>query len=213
MLAVFGFSAGLYFKLSEPKRQEKQRLGCYSNIRQIGLAIQMYSQDYDETLPRVSFGRPNTPKFYTWMDAVFPYVKNTASFTCPADGVNQPYQPHSKNYGSYVMNNAYYLPGDAQTPSSGIRLDRIENPYSTVLLTDGQNDFQFSWPNAQQTPPLISDTPLLLNSIVGRHPKNHNATIAAGADGSCSTALLGFASRTKTIKGQTVYTNLTIEDD
>lgn len=213
MLAVFGFSAGLFFKLSEPKRLEKQRLGCYSNIRQIGLAIQQYAYDYDQTLPHTSFKNPNSTEHYTWLDAVFPYVKNTEAFTCPTDGVNQPYQPHSKNYGSYVMNNAYYLSGDAQTPPSGIRLDRIQSPYSTVLLTDGQNDFQFSWPNAQETPTLVSQEPAMLDSIVGRHPTNRQWTIAAGADGSCSTALLGFATRTKIIKGQTVYTNLTVQDD
>src|SRR5438105_3414716 len=49
-------------------------LSCLSNIRQLSVGIEMYAQDYDETLPRSA----------RWMDDIYPYVKNNDIFRCPS---------------------------------------------------------------------------------------------------------------------------------
>lgn len=47
---------------------------CQSNLKQIGLGIAMYTQDYDEKLPPAR----------RWHDVVMPYIKSEQVFTCPA---------------------------------------------------------------------------------------------------------------------------------
>jgi len=47
---------------------------CLSNVKQMGLALTMYSQDYDDRLPAGA----------TWMGCINPYLKNERVFRCPA---------------------------------------------------------------------------------------------------------------------------------
>src|SRR5262249_24845680 len=63
---------------------EKARaISCLSNTKQLGLALTMYEQDYDETLPQTSYEHP-TLKIH-WSYVVQPYVNNVNIFVCPSD--------------------------------------------------------------------------------------------------------------------------------
>src|SRR5579872_7076880 len=46
---------------------------CISNMKQVGLGVLVYAQDYDQRLPRSA----------QWMNDVYPYVKNDSAFRCP----------------------------------------------------------------------------------------------------------------------------------
>ena len=49
------------------------RVSCLSNVKQIGLGILMYSQDYDDRyMPKVG-----------WVESALPYIKNEGVFRCP----------------------------------------------------------------------------------------------------------------------------------
>lgn len=52
------------------------RTQCLSQIKQIGLALHMYAEDNDDTLP------PAGP----WQEAVAAYVRDGEVFTCPTTG-------------------------------------------------------------------------------------------------------------------------------
>lgn len=207
----------------EPRLDSRDRTSCYSNLGRIGSALAQYSQDSNDTFPRAWFGQDAGPSDatinYKWMDAIFPYAKDENLFNCPRDNINAPYHYRSAdNYGSYVMNNAYFAPGDKQTPPAGSPLSKLEDGSDTLFITDGGSNFQVAWPDAAHTPPLIEGTSFQLSSIYGRHDSNygtmeHGSALAMGCDGSCMTTLLGFETRTKLIGGQKIYPKLTIEDD
>ena len=219
ILALFVFIFGFILLriATEPRRAAKRTLLCYSNLHQIGVALAQYAQDHDDTLPRAWYGRNNGPSDaksnYKWMDAIFPYLKNEALFTCPEDHFDKPYHFRSgTNYGSYVMNNAYYLPGDNLTPPAGLRFSQIKDFDSTVLVTDGFNDFQCAWPDIQNTPPPFSNDLPRLGAISGRHG-NSFRPLALGCDGACSSALREFQLRRTQHNGKFYYPPLTVEDD
>ena len=80
--------------------ENARRSSCQSNLKQIGLGLIQYAQDYDESLVAPSYSGTlendshyyGTGNFigagdfqYSWMDAVQPYVKSTQIFTCPSD--------------------------------------------------------------------------------------------------------------------------------
>ena len=50
---------------------------CLSSLKQVSLALLMYSQDYDELLPPMQTAAGAQKR-------LMPYVKNSQSFTCPA---------------------------------------------------------------------------------------------------------------------------------
>lgn len=207
------------YAAGEGRRQDAGRSACMSNLRQIGLGLSIYTRDYDETLPRPWFGRDGGPSDarvnYKWMDALQPYVKNPALFNCTWDQSSRPYRERSgRDYGSYAINNAYSAPGDAQSPPAGRSQSQIANPFGTILLLDGENDFQFSWRDAQSTPPIEGDRPFRWGSIRGRHGSGlYRSAAHLDCAGASSSATMDFAKKTRLVKGRKIYPMLTIEAD
>lgn len=219
LLLVSGTGFLVWNRATEPGRHEGRRKTCQGNLNRIGLGIMQYMQDYDGTYPRAWFGRDTGPSDartnYKWMDAVFPYVKDEKLFNCPEDKVSAPYRFRSgTSYGSYVINNAYFKPGDGQTPPVGVREEEVTSVSGTVLLADGENNFQFSWPDAPRTPAIEGDNPFHLDSMRGRHGAGiYRAASVANCEGLTSTAAFSFLRRTNVTQGPKFYPMLTIEDD
>ena len=54
-------------------RDNAHKGSCQSNLKQIGLALMQYTQDYDEQLPLVAVGSVD----YGWANSLQPYLKST----------------------------------------------------------------------------------------------------------------------------------------
>lgn len=100
VLGLFVFVAILSPVFSRA-RENARRASCQSNLKQISLAIMMYTEDYDEKFPP-AFGTGNP---VGWADAVLPYSKTEQIFTCPSEG-NRPsgIKPSDVGYSSYRYN-------------------------------------------------------------------------------------------------------------
>ncbi len=59
-------------------------------MKQIGIAIMSYAQDYDEHYPHYRHEVPGNTSFY-WRNMVEPYIKNLQVFTCPSATGEQGY--------------------------------------------------------------------------------------------------------------------------
>src|SRR5476651_819462 len=51
VIAIIAILAAILFPVFARAREQARRTSCLSNMKQIGLALFMYAQDYDETLP------------------------------------------------------------------------------------------------------------------------------------------------------------------
>lgn len=60
----------------------------------------MYSQDYDEQCLYNWYEGPIGGTFYTWMELLNPYIKNTGVYTCPSAPTSE------ANYGSFPAGTA-----------------------------------------------------------------------------------------------------------
>jgi prepilin-type N-terminal cleavage/methylation domain-containing protein/prepilin-type processing-associated H-X9-DG protein len=165
-------------------RENARRASCQNNLRQIGLGLSQYLQDYDDTYPNVFFG-PGWPGEYRWMDALEPYLKSTQAFVCPSDTAHA-YTPRTIQYGSYVYNGAYWGGGttrnpDIKTPPCskwdkgyGVSAAQVESPSQTIWLTDGNGNFEISWgeavePAINRTQPRTFGPYGQTNMVVERH--------------------------------------------
>ena len=93
VIAIIAILAAILFPVFAQARDAARQTTCLNNLKQLGTGLQMYAQDYDETLPSWPFkggagGLFTDPRFKiwsysTWVDAVMPYVKNTGVFGCP----------------------------------------------------------------------------------------------------------------------------------
>src|ERR1043166_8765782 len=86
VIAIIAILAAILFPVFAQAREKARQSVCLSNMKQVGLGLSMYTQDYDETLPPgrgmdvVDFGDPKAPPNY--LGSIIPYTKNRAIFVC-----------------------------------------------------------------------------------------------------------------------------------
>jgi prepilin-type N-terminal cleavage/methylation domain-containing protein/prepilin-type processing-associated H-X9-DG protein len=95
VIAIIAILAAILFPVFAQAREKARTISCASNLRQLGLAMNMYAQDYDESYPYFSWyastgvggdgNADNNTGFSIWYAAIFPYVKSTAVYACPSD--------------------------------------------------------------------------------------------------------------------------------
>jgi len=63
VIAIIAILAAILFPVFAQAREKARATACLSNMKQIGLGIFMYVQDYDETMPMARSYGPITPIF------------------------------------------------------------------------------------------------------------------------------------------------------
>jgi prepilin-type N-terminal cleavage/methylation domain-containing protein/prepilin-type processing-associated H-X9-DG protein len=125
VIAIIAILAAILFPVFAQAREKARQTQCLNNTKQIGLAFQMYCQDFDERTPQNraplasrqiegarwscyvnTWGQPaNAPAFFHWYDVFKPYMRNTDVLVCPSNP--------RRSYGDpNVLRNEYYPSGD-----------------------------------------------------------------------------------------------------
>ncbi len=94
VIAIIAILAAILFPVFAQAREKARQTSCLSNMKQIGLGIVQYVQDYDETLPRSTFYKDPTDPYAagnfdgspTWDNVVNPYIKNGQAGTSTDSG-------------------------------------------------------------------------------------------------------------------------------
>jgi prepilin-type N-terminal cleavage/methylation domain-containing protein/prepilin-type processing-associated H-X9-DG protein len=95
VIAIIAILAAILFPVFAQAREKARSASCLSNMKQIGLGMYMYTEDYDETLPTAfanincinggnlcSPGGSGPIPFDAQID---PYIKNQQIWACPSD--------------------------------------------------------------------------------------------------------------------------------
>jgi prepilin-type N-terminal cleavage/methylation domain-containing protein/prepilin-type processing-associated H-X9-DG protein len=80
VIAIIAILAAILFPVFAQAREKARQTACLSNATQIGRALMMYVQDYDDTLPGAWVGYPLS----SWAHVIQPYIKNLQVMTCPS---------------------------------------------------------------------------------------------------------------------------------
>src|SRR5579871_1886160 len=93
VIAIIAILAAILFPVFAQAREKARTISCLSNGKQIGTAIVMYSQDYDETIVPwgIRTGKPNDEwrhGLMSWVYLVQPYIKNGTQQDPPAGFTN-----------------------------------------------------------------------------------------------------------------------------
>lgn len=100
VIAIIAILAALLFPVFLTARGKAREISCLSNLRQIGIANSLYTQDYDGMYPfavdpadawtpQIWASQPAfqalIPTMLLLQDALQPYAKNKQIFDCPSD--------------------------------------------------------------------------------------------------------------------------------
>jgi len=150
VIAIIAILAAILFPVFAKVREKARQTSCTSNMKQIGLAIVQYQQDYDEVYPT---GLQDSWWANTWVLNVQPYVKSIAVFHCPDDssttlaapinwaGVGLSYASNGWVKGVPGGNTQEGVIGIAQTWVSPMTrsLASVNRPSDTIMVAEKHN--------------------------------------------------------------------------
>jgi prepilin-type N-terminal cleavage/methylation domain-containing protein/prepilin-type processing-associated H-X9-DG protein len=101
VIAIIAILASILFPVFARARENARRASCQSNLKQLGLGILQYTQDYDERLPLATSSLSGAGALGGWVTcyafdasanafsvsegSIYPYIKSTQVFICPSD--------------------------------------------------------------------------------------------------------------------------------
>jgi len=198
VIAIIAILAAILFPVFAQAREKARQASCSSNLKQIALAMHMYSQDFDERIPSLTVDAKGDPRSdgnqMGWTNVIQPYIKNESVLYCPSYAIVAPYNSfktsiYSQYFVPYGYNNRVATYG-ANT-SGGHTWGEITQPSDTIMIADDQearvgfgyynlfstyaNDRCWSYTD-KNTPPWIQT----VGTLHGRHSGGANIAFCDG---------------------------------
>ena len=138
VIAIIAILAAILFPVFSKVREKARQASCASNLKQLGLALVQYAQDYDGRLGTLY----STASNGTVYGFIQPYIKSKGILVCPSDST--PYTTSDGYLTSYTVNNVYYadniyglLWGNPFQHKKPALLNSIGDPSGTIFAGDG----------------------------------------------------------------------------
>ena len=139
VIAVISLLAAILFPTFALVRDKARQTSCANNLKQIGLGLVQYMQDFDERTPAMENVGGNSAG---WVGRMMPYIKSTQVFLCPSEALKTSglgnTNVNGTNFANYPLSYAYNqaVRGPAVAPSAkdGITLSAFTGPAQTVMI-------------------------------------------------------------------------------
>ncbi len=147
VIAIISLLAAILFPVFGRVRENARRTSCASNLKQIGLGVMQYLQDYDEKFPN-PYGGVGTQG---WVEHMQPYIKSTQAFQCLSEPTAAAVNPWQVGYTDYFFNGGLSTFDVVQNAQVGLTSALLVNPSLTIMAGDSVTD------NASFTMPRYVD--------------------------------------------------------
>lgn len=178
VIAIIAILAAILFPVFARARENARRASCQSNLKQIGLGIMQYAQDYDEKYPKSrtggnSYKNSGNNDRMPWHLVIMPYVKSTQVYKCPSNNTTENNGKVAWSWdgttdvipASYLANGGNgYLgwmggrqpmgSGDNSGTQTAVALSEVQSAAQVIMVGESQNrrygDPEF-WDNDDDT--------------------------------------------------------------
>ena len=153
VIAIIAILAAILFPVFAQAREKARSTACLSNMKQLGMALTQYVQDYDETMPHHAtdvvgdFMSPTAAA--NWMRGIAPYAKNTGIYACPSAELAPGTAPNPAWAKTSYVGNSVVL------SQQGTALARVPAPADIVFA----QETYFAWYLGHNRPQQRSGTP------------------------------------------------------
>ena len=141
VIAIIAILAAILFPVFGRARENARRASCSSNLKQIGLGLMQYTQEYDDTLPRY---RWKYGEGLTWQQAISDQIKNTQLFACPSNPDNRkPHKfnaPDGPNIPVSYAGNFHAFQGEYVFTGEALNISEIQSTATKIAATEGTNE-------------------------------------------------------------------------
>jgi len=187
VIAIIAILAAILFPVFAKAREKARQSSCLSNVKQIGLGLLQYAQDFDERLPATYqwYVQGNDWPLYSWRMCVYPYVKNSQIFRCPSDNQNSGDPSGAVSMLVSYHANPWIMPGVRGTFDGS--MGTITHPAETMMIFDCWNSGNWcadgNWSGGKCSATCFGGKPsgLRVDGVdISRHNGGFNACLADG---------------------------------
>jgi len=150
VIAIIAILAAILFPVFARARENARRSSCQSNLKQLGLGILQYAQDYDEKYPSSTMGYSidGTGNFreQTWDTVTQPYLKSAQILVCPSDSLGT--RVTHPIYGANATRSysaTHQVFGALDNGNSPLSLAAVPASSLTVMVTERNQQFVSNW--------------------------------------------------------------------
>jgi prepilin-type N-terminal cleavage/methylation domain-containing protein/prepilin-type processing-associated H-X9-DG protein len=148
VIAIIAILASILFPVFARARENARRASCLSNLKQIGLGLMQYTQDYDEKYPIQGYYPSGadqvkypdgTTSSNNWVLRIYPYVKSVQIFNCPSN-TRTPWKGGSGSASSPDPNPVYSVSYGMNSRLNGgttpLSIAAVEKVSETLMFAD-----------------------------------------------------------------------------
>jgi len=124
VIAIIAILAAILFPVFAQAREKARQTNCLSNMKQMGTAVAMYTDDYDETYPGAIYqgsdygNNLGYQATHAFTQTLYPYVKNWKLFVCPStDAGLKKYDGATSYFGNGAVLQLNVATGSLSRPS------------------------------------------------------------------------------------------------
>ncbi len=143
VIAIIAILVAILFPVFARAREKARQASCQSNMKQLGLAIAQYIQDYDERYPDgVAANSNNWMNGFGWAGQIFPYAKSAGIYTCPTDP-NRAKAPFTEV--SYVLNGGLARVGNLAGVSQTAKCVMLAEATGSQTIVTNPEEIGTTW--------------------------------------------------------------------
>jgi prepilin-type N-terminal cleavage/methylation domain-containing protein/prepilin-type processing-associated H-X9-DG protein len=155
VIAIIAILAAILFPVFAKAREKGRMASCQSNLKQMGIALLSYAQDFDESLPSCAYGNGQSTPWNEWPnllpgangwealleEPIQPYIKNTQVLICPSQ-TGGLWGLSGYGYSEYLYDATgwatpyYRIPALSNEPAGVAKISMVMDTYASGIYND-----------------------------------------------------------------------------